>query len=272
MVRFIHQWLVANDCAEHRLDEALLDLTEAQPDDTVMALLRVAPSCDRYGAHLPRGLRPPQPITLYNLAQATVVMWKMLQEPPVPHILKVYFPRLFVHLLFQVFLSTEEMPEEVDTFWKGCQEEHGLATSPNRFAVWTLKSLLCQKQYNDVVVAMEHRCGWDTLLSVDTRHYAVALLAREMSCVSIPSCSQILRYLLWLLRTREPRWDLPALAFLVEVLECLDLREHDADRVLQIFSRYLQSECRERRRLVFKALLKLTDDPLMVRSGQWLKP
>ncbi|XP_059716624.1 uncharacterized protein LOC132334534 [Haemorhous mexicanus] len=47
------------------------------------------------------------------------------------------------------------------------------------------------------------------------------------------------------------------------VLEFLGLRECDADRVLQIFSRYLKSECRERRLLAFKALLRLTDNPLM---------
>ncbi|XP_054145954.1 olfactory receptor 14A16-like [Melozone crissalis] len=49
-----------------------------------------------------------------------------------------------------------------------------------------------------------------------------------------------------------------------QVLEFLDLKERDAERVLQIFSRYLQSECSERRHLAFKALLKLTDDPSMV--------
>ncbi|XP_064291569.1 uncharacterized protein LOC135309350 [Passer domesticus] len=47
MVRYIHQWLLANDSAEHRLDKTLLNLTEAQRDDVVMTLLRVAPSCDR---------------------------------------------------------------------------------------------------------------------------------------------------------------------------------------------------------------------------------
>ncbi|XP_036261920.1 uncharacterized protein LOC118701411 [Molothrus ater] len=64
MVRSIHRWLLANDSAQHRLDEALLNVTRAHPGDAVMTLLRVAPSCDRYGAHLPRGLRPPQPISL----------------------------------------------------------------------------------------------------------------------------------------------------------------------------------------------------------------
>ncbi|KAL9820651.1 maestro heat-like repeat-containing protein family member 7 [Geothlypis trichas] len=153
---------------------------------------------------------------VFGLA-ATVVMWKILQVPCVPHMVTVYFPRLFVHLLSQVFFSTLDVPEEVDAFWKGCQEEYGLATSPNRFAVRTLKSLLCRMQHEDVVVAMERSCGWDTLLCADTHHCAVGLLAREMCCVSMPLCSRIARYLLRLLSTQEPRWQLPALAFLVEV-------------------------------------------------------
>nr|XP_041568627.1 uncharacterized protein LOC121468698 [Taeniopygia guttata] len=47
MVRYIHQWLVANEFPEYNLYRPLLDLTEAQPSDVVMALLRVAPVCDR---------------------------------------------------------------------------------------------------------------------------------------------------------------------------------------------------------------------------------
>ncbi|TRZ08135.1 hypothetical protein HGM15179_018972 [Zosterops borbonicus] len=193
---------------------------------------------------------------------ATLVMWKILQVPCVPHVLTMYSPWLFVHLLFQVFFSTVDTPEEVDTFWKACQEQHGLATSPNRFAVQTLKSLLCRMHYEDVVVAMERKrgwdtlisadshkyavgllagfavqtlksllCrmhyedvvvakerkrGWDTLISADSHKYAVGLLAGEMRQASIPLCSNIAFYLLGLLNRRQPHWDLPALAFLVE--------------------------------------------------------
>ncbi|XP_068034587.1 maestro heat-like repeat-containing protein family member 7 [Anomalospiza imberbis] len=290
MVRYIHQWLMANQFAEHRLNRALLDLTKEQPADVVMTLLRVAPSCDRAALTMwksimcsPRTAEPAQLILLDVLGSwpehstctsdgdktgvfvlaATVVMWKILQMPCVPHVVTVYFPRLFVHLLFQVFFSTLDVPAEVDTFWKGCQQQYGLATNPNRFAVRTLKSLLCQMQHEDVVVAIERKCGWDTLLCADTHHYAVGLLAREMSCVSIPLCSRIARDLLRLLSTQEPRWELPALAFLVEVLECLNLSERGAKRILQILSRHLRSECRERRRLALRALLVLIDDPLM---------
>ncbi|KAL9820862.1 maestro heat-like repeat-containing protein family member 7 [Geothlypis trichas] len=154
------------------------------------------------------------------------------------------------------------MPEEVETFWKECQEEHGLATSPNRFALQTLKSLLCRKQYEDLVVSVERKRGWDTLLCADTRHYAVGLLAREMRRACPRFCSSIALHLLRLLSTQEPHWDLPALAFLVELLECLDSSEC-GDSVVQVSSRYLQSECRERRRLALRTLLELIDDPSM---------
>ncbi|XP_030825648.1 maestro heat-like repeat-containing protein family member 9 [Camarhynchus parvulus] len=168
MVRYIHRWLTANDSAEHRLDKALLNVTRAHPDDAVVTLLRVAPSCDRAAISMWKTImcssRTAEPVQLilldvlgswperstctsdgditgvFGLA-ATVVMWKMLQEPPVPRVVRSYFPRLFVHLLFQVFFSTEEMPEEVNTFWKECLEEHGLATSPNRCSMPLLLSL-----------------------------------------------------------------------------------------------------------------------------------
>ncbi|XP_064250258.1 uncharacterized protein LOC135283405 isoform X2 [Passer domesticus] len=290
MVRYIYQWLMANQFVEHKLNRTLLYLTKAHPADVVMTLLRMAPSCDRAALTMwnsimcsPRTAEPALLILLDVLGSwpehsmctsdgdktgvlvlaATVVMWKILNVPCVPHVVTVYFPRLFVHLLFQVFFSTVDMPEEVDTFWTGCQQQYGLAISPNRFAVRTLKSLLCQMQHEDVVVAMERKCGWDTLLCADTHHYAVGLLAREMSGVSISLCSRITRYLLRLLSTQEPCWELPALAFLAEALEFLDLSEHSANRVLQILSRQLQSKCRERHHLALRALLELTDDPSM---------
>ncbi|XP_027766244.1 uncharacterized protein LOC114072563, partial [Empidonax traillii] len=56
------------------------------------------------------------------------------------------------------------------------------------------------------------------------------------------------------------------MAFLVEVsllvLDCLDLREC-GDRVLEIASRHLQSECPERRRLALRALVVLSKDRAM---------
>ncbi|XP_053789699.1 uncharacterized protein LOC128783134 [Vidua chalybeata] len=232
MVRYIHQWLMANQFAEHRLNRALLDLTEEQPANVLMTLLHVAPSCDRAALTMwksimcsPRTAEPVQLILLDVLGSwpehstftsdgdkmgvfvlaTTVVMWKILQVPCVPHMETVYFPHLVVHLLFQVFFSTLDMPEEVDTFWKGCQQQYGLATSPNRFAVQTLKSLLCQMEHEDVVLAMERKCGWDTLLCADTHHYAVGLLARKIArCSCSPYCSSKHWCLFHCKRTKRP--------------------------------------------------------------------
>ncbi|XP_023773888.1 uncharacterized protein LOC111922575 isoform X3 [Cyanistes caeruleus] len=46
VVRYIHQWLMANEAAEHRMDWALMQVAEAEPDDVAITLLRVAPTCD----------------------------------------------------------------------------------------------------------------------------------------------------------------------------------------------------------------------------------
>ncbi|NWS26244.1 MROH7 protein, partial [Polioptila caerulea] len=55
-------------------------------------------------------------------------------------------------------------------------------------------------------------------------------------------------------------WDLPALAFFVEVLECLDLSKHGRSALL-VMSRHLPSECRDRLRLELRGLVVLSKEP-----------
>lgn len=50
--------------------------------------------------------------------------------------------------------------------------------SAHRFALLTMKTLLCHLDYEDVVSEVERECGWDTLLNTDTHHYTMGLLAR----------------------------------------------------------------------------------------------
>ncbi|XP_036261021.2 uncharacterized protein LOC118700565 [Molothrus ater] len=87
---------------------------------------------------------------------------------------------------------------------------------------------------------------------------------REMFRIFIPLCSLIAIHLLKRLHREEPRWDLPFLAFFVEVFQCLDLRKC-GDSTLEIMSRHLQSECREQRRLALRGLVVLSKDPLRAR-------
>ncbi|XP_063256228.1 maestro heat-like repeat-containing protein family member 6 [Prinia subflava] len=193
---------------------------------------------------------------------ATVALWRIFSLTRCPVTVLEYFPHLFLRLLFQIYISTLDTSEEVDTFWKGCQEQHGLATDPNRFALHTLKTLLCRLQCEQVVLAMERKCGWDTLLCAGTHHYAVGLLAREMRHASIIWCYSIAYCLFDLFSTDISDWDLPAMAFLVEVLECLDFNEC-GDSILEIMARHLQSESMEMRRLVLRGLVALSRDPWM---------
>ncbi|NWY15608.1 MROH9 protein, partial [Aphelocoma coerulescens] len=62
---------------------------------------------------------------VFSLA-ATRALWEIIHLPQCPEVLIMYFPRLFVALLFQVFSSTEKMPVEVKAFWRRCQHKHCL--------------------------------------------------------------------------------------------------------------------------------------------------
>ncbi|XP_064517923.1 uncharacterized protein LOC135417529 [Pseudopipra pipra] len=262
-VRYIHRWLTANVCAERRLDRTLLALVEAHPVDVVVTLLRSAPCCDRAAVSMWRAiisLRTTAESVLTILAlvlgswpacsmrtsdgdeaevfalAATVALWKILHLLCCTRAVRECFPNLFVHLLFQVFFSTVQMPEEVDTLWRECRKQHSLPTKPNRFAVLTLKALLHRLRCESVVVALERKCGWDTLLNADTHHYAVGLLAREMGSFCTPWCCSIVCCLLELLSEEMCPWELPAMVFLVEALVYLDVREC-GESVLPVFGR-----------------------------------
>ncbi|XP_027588327.2 maestro heat-like repeat-containing protein family member 6 isoform X1 [Pipra filicauda] len=294
IVRCIHQWLMSNVSAEHRLDKTLVLLTEEHPMDVAVTLLRSAPACDRAARTMwktlisSRWTKEPVLQILFRVLEywpahrrrtsdgderdvfalaATVALWEILQlsHSWCPGGVKDNFPRLLLTLLFQVFISTEEMSEEVETFWRRCREQRSLPPNPNRFAVQTVKALLRQLLDEDVLMVIGRKCGWDMLLKADSHHYAVGLLARELCRVSHSFCCSIAVSLLPRLSRGEPLWELPALAFLVEVLHCLNPRQYGPS-VLQIISRHLRSQCPERRRLALRGLVVLSRDPAMAKS------
>ncbi|XP_027528636.1 maestro heat-like repeat-containing protein family member 7, partial [Neopelma chrysocephalum] len=292
IVRYIHQCLTSQVSPDVRMHTNIRRLAEAHPCDVVTTLLSCAPACDRVSAMmwssiassgttvekvLPTLLRAMEDWPVHTMSTsagdnkdifaltATLALWHIIQEPQCQEALTTCAPQLLVALLFQIFMSTEQMPEEVNTFWRGCQEEQGIPSNPNRFAVQTLKALLCCLHWENEVVAIERKCGWETLLSTDTHHYAVGLLAREMRRVLVPFHSEMAMHLLGLLSRDQQFWELPALAFLVELLDYLDGRDCH-DRVLPILSKNLQSQCPDRRRLALRGLLVLSVDPSMAEN------
>ncbi|XP_051654834.1 maestro heat-like repeat-containing protein family member 6 [Manacus candei] len=297
-VRNVHQRLTASVTPEEKLLMEFLRVTDEHPADVVFTLLRCAPSCDRAAATLwrtitssgrtvekvlPKLLRVMENWPWLSMSTsdgdethvfalaATRVIWEILQVLRGPEPLKKYSPHLLVDLLFQISISPEQTPEEVDTLWRECQKEYDLPTNSKRFAVLTMKALLCHIECEDVVLSMEQKHGWDTLLNSDTHHYAVGLLAREMRRASSPLYYPIALGLLRLLSREKPGWELPAMAFLVEILDCPDITEW-RDSVLEILSRRLWSEHTEMRRLVLRGLVVLSKAPGMADSMRSLTP
>ncbi|KAM7020782.1 maestro heat-like repeat-containing protein family member 7 [Acridotheres tristis] len=221
MVKDIHQRLVSSMTMDIGLENYFVTLAEEHAANVVMSLLHCAPSCDRAAALMWRtigssGLAVQEVLAallsvmedgmffsredneaIFALA-ATVVLWVMIRVPE-------WHTAILLH-------------------------------STYLFAVQTMKTLFCQLGRDKKLVALEHKWVWDTMLCADTQHYAVGLLAREMRRSLRPLCSCIAEHLLSLLIWKQPRWDLPALAFFVEVLECLDLSKHGHGALLVMSS------------------------------------
>ncbi|CAN8219773.1 unnamed protein product [Coccothraustes coccothraustes] len=292
IVKFIHRWLVSNKdlSSEHRLDKSLLELTHAHPSDVVVTLLCSAPSCERAAltmwkvlvsssrtakmvlSELPCILEDwPEHSTCtsdgdrkkVSALAATKALWEIIHLPLSPEA-SIVAPSLFVALLVQVFCSTEQMPECINMLWRRWHKREHFPTNPKRFVVLTVKALLCRLWLEDVVLAVERQRGWDTLLNNDTHHYAVGLLAREMRRVSRSFREMIAHYLVMLLSREESCWQVPAMAFLVEFLQCFE-KEEMVDTILQLMSSHLQSDCKEMRRLVLRGLLVLCKSPWKAR-------
>nr|XP_038037879.1 maestro heat-like repeat family member 5 [Anas platyrhynchos] len=95
--------------------------------------------------------------------------------------------------------------------------------------------------------------------------------ARAMKYVSRTERRRIVLYLETWLNNNEPRWKVPAMAFLVEMLACEDLKM-ECLRVLQLFPRYLRSECTAMRQLVLKGLKTLSRRPYVAKKMEFLLP
>ncbi|OWK54959.1 hypothetical protein RLOC_00001888 [Lonchura striata] len=57
--------------------------------------------------------------------------------------MNTFAPQLLVALVVQICDSTANTSEEVDAFWKQCQEEHHLNTNPSRCSIPALPCLPC---------------------------------------------------------------------------------------------------------------------------------
>nr|XP_041577553.1 uncharacterized protein LOC121471222 [Taeniopygia guttata] len=160
-------------------------------------------------------------------------------QQQVPAIVRNIHKRLMSQVTVDLWLQidilrlAEEHPADVVLTLLHC------APTCDRFAVQAMKALLCQLQWDHVLVAMERKRGWDTMMRAITQEYGLGLLAREMWRVLIPLCSHTALHLLRHLSKENPCYDLIFLTVLVEILECLDLSKCRGS-VLKTMSRLLE--------------------------------
>ncbi|XP_068805652.1 uncharacterized protein [Struthio camelus] len=164
-------------------------------------------------------------------------------------------------LEWALLLLTCAAPDEVVASLLRC------SPSCDRFTVRTMKALLCRGGYERHVLAMARKGGWAMLLNTETHHMGVGLLAREMRKSPRQLRLFLFQWLTALLKGREPCWEMPAMAFLVELLACADLCQDPHD-VLIISARLLRSDCRVMRGLVLRGLMLLCKSRRAVSRGQ----
>ncbi|KAK2532039.1 hypothetical protein Q9966_008312 [Columba livia] len=104
-----------------------------------------------------------------------------------------------------------------------------------------------------VAFEVERKRGWDTLLHAETHHCAMGLLAREIRVVSRHLNASVVSYLVELLSRNEPRCELPAMAFLVEVPKMQFLVQRLTD--------LLQDADMDMVRMTLSVLRKVVRDP-----------
>ncbi|XP_032303181.1 maestro heat-like repeat-containing protein family member 7 [Coturnix japonica] len=199
---------------------------------------------------------------------AARILPEILQLPLVLKEAEAIFPQLFPALLLQVSFTTELTLQEVEIFWEG-QQQHQL--TPIRSAVQSLKVLLCSVGLQKQMEAIQEQGGWDALLSTVTHLQGVQVVARVMRELPAALRDPIFQQLVELLSTNFYSWDMVAMVFLVEMLECMDLSK-ELHRVVSLFDTCLQGQSVGTRQLVLRGILQLSTRQHTARKMLGLVP
>ncbi|XP_035169367.1 maestro heat-like repeat-containing protein family member 6 isoform X2 [Oxyura jamaicensis] len=181
---------------------------------------------------------------------------------------KAIFPQLFLALLFQVSFARELTLQEVQVFRKKHQQD---LLTPIRSTVQSLKALLRSVGLGSQVLAIEAQGGWAALLSAESHLWGVQVVAREMKELPRALRATIVRHLAELLSMEDSSWEMVAMVFLSEMLECTDLG-NELGCVVSLFAAYLRSQCLGMQSLVLRAILGLTKRPDTARQTLVLLP
>ncbi|NXH75244.1 MROH7 protein, partial [Hydrobates tethys] len=286
---------ISEALALKRLDRALMVLMSNYPSEMVASLLQCSPTCNSVAMAMWRAMVPEAEAAdkvlqellsilmnqslrktstsirdnprFLSLAASNTINKIILQDNCLWQVGEM-FPQLLLALLFQVSFVTELTLQEVRIFWKEHQQD---LITPIRSAVQSIRLLLCSMGFDSQVLSIELQGGWDALLSAETHLKGVCIVAREMAKMPRPLCSAIFCHLAELLRVEDHTWEMIAMVFLIEMLDCDDLSE-EVDCALEVFPMYLQSQCLGMPCLVLRGILRLTEKPDMARKTLSLLP
>ncbi|POI21189.1 hypothetical protein CIB84_015063, partial [Bambusicola thoracicus] len=184
---------------------------------------------------------------------------EILQLPLVPKEAEAIFPQLFLALLLQVSFSTKLTRQEVEIFFEAHrQHQH----TPIRSVVQSLKVLLCSVGLRRQMEAIQEQGGWDALLSTLTHLQGVQVVARVMRELPASLRDPIFHELVELLSTSFSTWEMVAMVFLIEMLDCTDINM-EQHSIVGLFSTHLQSQSVGMQQLALRGILKLSQRQAM---------
>ncbi|POI21291.1 hypothetical protein CIB84_014961, partial [Bambusicola thoracicus] len=268
------------------LGRALLVLASKFPGEMVSSLLVCSPTCTRVAVTMWREVlsEPPAvekvlqellPVLRNHSPQhtspfikdwprvlalaAAKALLEILQLPLVPKEAEAIFPQLFLALLLQVSFSTKLTRQEVEIFFEAHrQHQH----TPIRSVVQSLKVLLCSVGLRRQMEAIQEQGGWDALLSTLTHLQGVQVVARVMRELPASLRDPIFHELVELLSTSFSTWEMVAMVFLIEMLDCTDINM-EQHSIVGLFSTHLQSQSVGMQQLALRGILKLSQRQAM---------
>ncbi|XP_039363242.1 maestro heat-like repeat-containing protein family member 7 isoform X3 [Mauremys reevesii] len=131
--------------------------------------------------------------------------------------------------------------------------------------------LLCAGYKEQATFMMKHG-RWDLLMSSDTHHKGVCLLARAMVSLNFQERNWIFHHLVAILNDRDDRRYVPAVALFIQLLKCPDLGSELEDAIVEEMGRLLRDPKTVVRWLALKGLLNLALRPEKVGKLQHLLP
>ncbi|XP_074833345.1 maestro heat-like repeat-containing protein family member 7 [Carettochelys insculpta] len=301
-VQSLHRTLdsISEPLALQELLRALLLLGYQYSEEVVRALLGCSLACDSVAAEMWRTLTSHPKTTgrilreLLNRLQewstdqphdisqqmaaltplaATQALYEVLQEPACRREVQELYPQFYVALLFQITYTVEPSVHDVAFYWWRCKQQNTpTPLSPIRCVVKAMKALLRCAGYGDQVTFLQKQGGWDMLVSANTHHRGVCLLARAMVRSRLQERAWIFHQLMAILERRDDKRHVPAMAFFIQLLQCPDLGNELEDAVLDQMRRQLRDPNAVVRWLALKGLCNLALHPEKVGKLQRLLP